>query len=90
MTPATVTASEAREKLPQIGSDVVSSGRPVTVYKNSKPWIVISPAAEPPLMLSSERDFWERIARAHDDVSQGRVREAAAIEDDLRSAYDLA
>lgn len=89
MTPATVTASEAREKLPQIGNDVVASGKPVTVYKNSRPWVVISPAVEPPLSLTSERDFWNRIAEAREDVDAGRVRNAAAIEDELRAKYGL-
>ncbi len=84
-----VTASEARQRLPQIGNEVVASGRPVTVYKNSAPWLVISPAEQPPLTLTSERQFWDRIARAHDDVAAGRVRDAAAIEADLRSQYGL-
>jgi prevent-host-death family protein len=41
----TVSAAEARANFSKLGAEVVRCGQPVTVFKNSKPWLVISPAA---------------------------------------------
>ena len=40
----TVTASEARASFSKLGEEIVRTGKPVTVFKNSKPWLVIAPA----------------------------------------------
>lgn len=40
----TVSVSEARENFSKIGMIVENTGESVTVFKNSKPWLVISPA----------------------------------------------
>ncbi len=45
--PTTVSAAEARANFSKIGAIVNSTGEPVTVFKNSQPWLVISPAKEP-------------------------------------------
>ena len=39
----TVTASEARENFSKLGEEIVRTGKPVTVFKNSKPWLAIVP-----------------------------------------------
>jgi len=39
----TVTASEARAKFSKLGDEIVRTGKPVTVFKNSKPWLVMAP-----------------------------------------------
>lgn len=39
----TATVAEARSHFSRIASEVSRSGRPVTVFRNSKPWVVIAP-----------------------------------------------
>lgn len=43
----TMTASvrDARNHFSKIANEVNLTGQPVTVFRNSKPWVVISPAA---------------------------------------------
>lgn len=41
---ATTSMTDARAKFPALAKQVVVSGEPVTVFKDSKPYIVISPA----------------------------------------------
>lgn len=43
----TMTASvgDARNNFSKIAKEVNETGQPVTVFRNSKPWVVISPAA---------------------------------------------
>jgi antitoxin (DNA-binding transcriptional repressor) of toxin-antitoxin stability system len=43
----TVSASEARTNFSKLGEEIARTGKPVTVFKNSKPWLVISPASTP-------------------------------------------
>ena len=42
----TATAAEARAHFSKIADHVNASGRPVTVLKNSRPWVVIAPIEE--------------------------------------------
>ncbi|WP_282191640.1 type II toxin-antitoxin system Phd/YefM family antitoxin [Adlercreutzia caecimuris] len=46
MTVLTATAAEARTNFSRIASAVSETGERVTVFKNSKPWVVIAPASE--------------------------------------------
>jgi antitoxin (DNA-binding transcriptional repressor) of toxin-antitoxin stability system len=48
MAPLTISASEARANFSKLGEDIVRTGDAVTVFKNSKPWLIISPAARKP------------------------------------------
>ncbi len=43
----TVSAVDARANFSKIGAAVAKTGESVTVFKNSKPWLVISPAEIP-------------------------------------------
>jgi prevent-host-death family protein len=43
----TITASEARANFSKLGDEIVRTGEPVTVFKNSKPWLIITPAKTP-------------------------------------------
>ncbi|MDR2108169.1 MAG: type II toxin-antitoxin system Phd/YefM family antitoxin [Coriobacteriales bacterium] len=49
MAPLTVSASEARANFSKLGEEIVRTGKPATVFKNSKPWLVISPVTQQPL-----------------------------------------
>ena len=40
----TATVAEARANFSKIAHGVIATNRPVTVLRNSKPWVVISPA----------------------------------------------
>lgn len=44
MNALTATAAEARTNFSRIASAVSETGRQVTVFRNSKPWVVIAPA----------------------------------------------
>ncbi|MEG2269338.1 MAG: hypothetical protein RSC68_34070 [Acinetobacter sp.] len=44
---ATTSMTEARAKFPALAKEVSVSGRSVTVFKDSKPYVVISPALDP-------------------------------------------
>lgn len=39
----TVSASEARANFSKLGDEITRTGKPVTVFKNSRPWLVITP-----------------------------------------------
>ncbi|QTU84709.1 type II toxin-antitoxin system Phd/YefM family antitoxin [Xiamenia xianingshaonis] len=43
MSAVTATAAEARANFSKIATRVFESGKPVTILKNSKPWVTISP-----------------------------------------------
>lgn len=42
----TCSVAEARANFSKIASEVERTGEPVTVFKNSKPWVMIAPLAE--------------------------------------------
>jgi antitoxin (DNA-binding transcriptional repressor) of toxin-antitoxin stability system len=44
MASLTVSASEARANFSKLGEEIARTGESVTVFKNSKPWLTISPA----------------------------------------------
>jgi prevent-host-death family protein len=44
MASLTVSASEARANFSKLGEQIAKTGVPVTVFKNSKPWVVIMSA----------------------------------------------
>lgn len=46
MAELTATAAEARANFSKIANRVSESGRPVTVLKNSRPWVTISPITD--------------------------------------------
>lgn len=43
MTELTATVAETRANFSRIAATVNETGRPVTVFRNSKPWVVIAP-----------------------------------------------
>lgn len=59
MPPLTATAAEARADFSKIASTVYETGRPITVFKNSKPWVtIISPVIE-----EYNEDYFDEIDR---------------------------
>lgn len=43
MTELTATVAETRANFSKIAATVNATGRPVTVFKNSKPWVLVAP-----------------------------------------------
>ena len=64
MSVLTTTASEARANFSQIATGVFETGQPVTVFKNSKPWVEIVPSGFAEKANEEGDEYVERIARA--------------------------
>ncbi len=60
----TATASEARANFSQIASGVFETGQPVTVFKNSKPWVEIVPSGFAEKAAGESDAYVERVATA--------------------------
>ena len=56
-------------------------------FDGTRAYISAEPAA--PLAVTSEEDFRAGLAAAERSMAAGRVREASAISDELRTRYDL-
>ncbi len=68
MASLTATVSETRSNFSKIAESVCKTGKPVTVIRNSKPWVVISPAgtnSEVPLI------DWSKIPVLEPDPDKG-------------------
>lgn len=46
MTELTATVAETRANFSKIASTVSETGKPVTIFRNSKPWVAITPLSE--------------------------------------------
>lgn len=73
-TMATVSVAEARNNFSKIGAAVVETGKPVTVFRNSKPWLIISPATQPD-DTAYEHEVNAVLERGQTDLAQGRYVE---------------
>ena len=65
---ATVSVAEARNNFSRLSSAVVETGEPVTVFRNSRPWVVISPAALP----ARDYEVEVGVVRSSRDIAEGR------------------
>ncbi len=45
MQATTIGLAEAKNNFSRVTAEVNRSGKPVTVFKNNRPWVVISPAS---------------------------------------------
>lgn len=72
--PYTVSVAEARNNFSKIGSEVVRSGKSVTVFRHSKPWLIISPAEGAEASADSsayERELNALLERGNKDLEDG-------------------
>lgn len=71
----TVSVAEARNNFSKIGSEVVRSGKSVTVFRHSKPWLVISPAkgakADDSETSSYEQELLTMLERGEQELEDG-------------------
>lgn len=70
MAELTATVAEARANFSKIASSVNATRKPVTVLKNSKPWVVISPA-DPSPEASIPIIDWSRVEVVKADTELG-------------------
>jgi PHD/YefM family antitoxin component YafN of YafNO toxin-antitoxin module len=88
MSMLTVSASKARAEFSRLGEQIARTGQPVTVFKNSKPWLVISPAAQPETgaQMQTVLDKPKEAALTADE--QEMVRLAAAIDEEYFDVFE--
>ncbi len=81
MATLTATAAEARTNFSRIASTVSETGQRVTAFKNSKPWVVIAPAA-------GDDDDYIDLVRAGILEGRSQIAQGQGIEgaDSLRQA----
>ena len=84
----TATVAETRANFSKIAHGVTATGKPVTVLRNSKPWVVISPADT---SLNSEIPIidWAHIdvTKINKDLGYAVLPESADFEGD-EGLYD--
>lgn len=68
---ATVSVAEARNNFSRLAGAVAESGESITVFRNSKPWVVISPAKQTS-DDTYEADVMHVLDRGRKDIEQGR------------------
>jgi len=81
----TVTASEARSRFARIAEEVARTGSPVTVFKNSRPWVEIHPV-EPREVVPTEST--RQALREADSLKTAGARFSSFH--DLMAALDIA
>ncbi len=64
MATLTATASEARANFSKIANSVIETGQPVTVFKNSKPWVEIVPSGYLEKTEKEDDAYVEQVALA--------------------------
>jgi len=82
----TATVAETRANFSKIASAVSRTGRPVTVLRNSKPWVVITPVDYSPEAPIPVID-WARIDVASIDLAYGYSVLPVDLDDD-EGLYD--
>lgn len=72
MTAVTIGLAEAKNNFSRVTAEVNRTGRPVTVFKNNRPWVTISPAARPVAsdMVSQAVDFMDEYADVFEELSK--------------------
>jgi antitoxin Phd len=68
----TIGLAEAKNNFSRVTAEVNRSGRPVTVLKNNKPWVTISPAAgvANPDMVDVAVDFMDEYADVFEELAK--------------------
>lgn len=85
VTPA-VSVAEARNDFSKIGAAIVESGCSVTVFRYSKPWIVISPASAEG--ASYEQEANGVLERGEHELAEGRCISLGEFRDKHRGEID--
>ena len=72
MLATTIGLAEAKNNFSRVTAEVNRSGKPVTVLKNNRPWVVISPAAgvASPDMVAVAVDFMDEYADVFEELAR--------------------
>ena len=62
---------------------IAAEGRVYWTCEGDRAYVTAEP--EPPLSVTSARDFWSRIDEAQADIAAGRVVDAASLSEKLRA-----
>lgn len=72
MAVTTIGLAEAKNNFSRVTAEVNRSGKPVTVLKNNRPWVTISPAAgvSNPDMVAVAVDFMDEYADVFEELAK--------------------
>ncbi len=72
MNATTIGLAEAKNNFSRVTAEVSRTGKPVTVLRNNRPWVTISPAAgiTEPDMVAVAVDFMDEYAGVFDELSK--------------------
>ena len=72
MNATTISLAEARDNFSRVTAEVNRTGKPVTVLRNNRPWVTISPAVgiAKPDMVAVAVDFMDEYADVFDELSK--------------------
>lgn len=72
MAVTTIGLAEAKNNFSRVTAEVNRSGKPVTVLKNNRPWVTISPAAgvSNPDMVAVAVDFMDEYAGVFEELAK--------------------
>ncbi|MDO4182726.1 MAG: type II toxin-antitoxin system prevent-host-death family antitoxin [Coriobacteriia bacterium] len=87
MSELTATVAETRANFSKIAAAVNRTKRPVTVLRNSKPWVVISPVDDSPQAPIPNID-WATVDVIDIDPALGFAILPAQLDDDDEGLYD--
>lgn len=67
----TMGLAEAKNNFSKVTAEVNRTGRPVTVLKNNKPWVIISPAGAPALSpVDVAVDFMDEYGSVFEELAK--------------------
>ncbi len=70
MTALTMGLAEAKTNFSKVTSEVNRTGKPVTILKNNKPWVVIQPARATQSRVDIAIDFMDEYASVFSELAK--------------------
>ncbi len=70
MAALTMGLAEAKNNFSKVTSEVNKTGRPVTVLKNNKPWVVIQPASAAGSIVDVAVDFMDEYSEVFEELAK--------------------
>lgn len=70
MSTLTMGLAEAKNNFSRVTAEVNRTGRPVTILKNNKPWVVIQPARSTSDTLDVAIDFMDEYADVFEELAK--------------------
>lgn len=70
MAALTMGLAEAKTNFSRLTAEINRTGKPVTVLKNNKPWVVIQPAATDASVVGVAVDFMDEYADVFEELAK--------------------